>query len=291
MSNRERGIFEGAIHHVWQRGNNREFIFQDSRTKRFFIKQLKEYNKKFDYNILAYVIMNNHYHLLIQTFKDPIGEVMFNINNVTGKFIRDNLEYSGHVFQGRYNSKLVKTNAYFLWLIRYIHRNPVRAKMCSKVDDYKWSSHFLYLKGHSNFVNVNFPLSIFHSDRKKAIKSYLELMHSNGQEETSEKDFEFFSKQLSEYKVEKIYTDIKFELPVRPSIEKIAASLNLSQDDIHLLTLGSRKRYLTDIKVALIKKAHEEKYTFSEISLYLNTTEPAISRLFNKNINNFVAHV
>lgn len=286
MSNRERGIFEGAIHHVWQRGNNREYIFQDSRTKRFFIKQLEEYNKKFDYNILAYVIMNNHYHLLLQTFKDPIGKVMFNINNVTGKFIRDNLEYSGHVFQGRYNSKLVQTNAYFLWLIRYIHRNPVRAKICSKVDDYKWSSHFLYLRGHSNFVNINFPLSIFHPDRKKAIKSYLELMHSNGQEESSEKDFEFFSKQLSEYKGVKIYTDIKFELPVRPSIEKIAASLNLCQEDIHLLTLGSRKRYLTDIKVALINKAHEEKYTFSEISLYLNTTESAISRLFSKNINN-----
>lgn len=63
-----------------------------------------------DYNILAYVIMNNHYYLLIQTFKDPIGEVMFSINNATGKFIRDNLGHSGHVFQGRYNSKLVQTN-------------------------------------------------------------------------------------------------------------------------------------------------------------------------------------
>lgn len=99
MPNRERGNFEGAIHHVWQRGNNKEYIFQDSITKGFLIKQLKEYNKKFDYDLLAYVIMDNHYHLLMQTHKDPIGEVMFDINNVTGKFIKDNLNRRGHTFQ------------------------------------------------------------------------------------------------------------------------------------------------------------------------------------------------
>jgi REP element-mobilizing transposase RayT len=180
MSNRERGNFEGAIHHVWQRGNNREYIFQDSTTKGFFINQLKEYNKKFDYNLLAYVIMDNHYHLLIQTFKDAIGEVMFNINNVTGKFIKDNLKRSGHVFQGRYNSKLVQTNEYFLWLIRYIHRNPIRAKICNKVGDYSWSSHRIYLKGYSDFMNIDFPLSIFDSDKRKAIQLYLKLVNSEG---------------------------------------------------------------------------------------------------------------
>lgn len=63
MSNRERGNFEGAIHHVWQRGNNKDYIFQDNTTKGFFINQLKKYNKKFDYNIFAYVIMNNHYNI------------------------------------------------------------------------------------------------------------------------------------------------------------------------------------------------------------------------------------
>ncbi len=283
MSNRERGNFEGAIHHVWQRGNNREYIFQDSNTKGFFINQLKEYNKKFDYNLLAYVIMDNHYHLLIQTFKDEIGEVMFNINNVTGKFIKDNLKRSGHVFQGRYNSKLVQTNEYFLWLIRYIHRNPLRAKICNKVGEYSWSSHRIYLKGYSDFMNIDFPLSIFDSDKRKAIGLYLKLVNSECDAETAEKDFEFYNKQLSQCKGKNIYTDIRFKLPRRLLIEEIIQSLNLQPEDINLLTSGCRKRYLTDIKVALIKKALEEKYTLSEIAAYLNTTQSAVSKIILRN--------
>lgn len=281
MSNRERGNFEGAIHHVWQRGNNKDYIFQDSIVKKFFINQLKGYNKKFDYNILAYVIMNNHYHLLIQTFKDPIGEVMFNINNVTGKFIRDYLNRNGHVFQGRYNSKLVQTNEYFLWLIRYIHRNPIRAKICDKVQDYSWSSHHFYLRGYSNFVNVTFPLSVFDSDKRKAMGLYLKLLNSNGDEKSPERDFEFFNNELSQYGGRKIYTDMNFQLSTRLSFQEIVDSFKLQLEDINLLTSGSRKRYLTDAKISIIKKALEEKYTLSEIADYFNINQSAVSKIIN----------
>lgn len=281
-SNRERGLFEGAIHHVWQRGNNKDFIFKNDNVKRFFIRQLKTYNKKFDYNILAYVVMNNHYHLLIQTFKDPIGKVMFNINNVTAKFIKDKLKRNGHIFQGRFNSKLVRTNAYFIWLVRYIHRNPVRAKICENVEDYKWSSHHLYVKGHSSFVNVGFSLSKFNSDINKAYELYFRMMNSDGYEESPSKDFKFFKENLNlydKYEGSKINDGLKFKLPKRTSIQKIIYSLNLQPDVIHLLTSGSRKRYLTDIKISLAQKALHEKYTLAEIASYLNTTESALSKL------------
>lgn len=282
MSNRERGIFKGAIHHIWQRGNNKDYIFQDTNTKNFFIRQLKEYNKKFDYNILAYVVMDNHYHLLIQTIEDSIGEVMFNINNVTGKFIKDSLKRSGHVFQGRYNSKLVQTNEYFLWLIRYIHRNPVRSKICTNVEDYYWSSHRFYSEGYSSFVNVDFALSMFHSDIKRAAMLYLDFMNSKGCEESPDKDFEFFEQQLGQYKNENIYPNIKFELPSRISFQEIVNSFNLQPEEMQLLTSGCRKRYLTDIKISLVKKALEEKYTLTEIASYFNATQPAISKLVRK---------
>lgn len=278
MSVRERGNYEGAIHHIWQRGNNREFVFQNSITKGFLIKQLREYNKKFDYNILAYVIMDNHYHLLIQTNKDPIGEVMFNINNVTGKFIRDILNRSGHVFQGRYCSNLVQTNEYLLWLLRYIHRNPVRSGICEEVGSYRWSSYRCYLKGHSDFVNVSFPLSVFNPDKKIAVRLFWKLMNANGHEESREKDFEFFSPELSKYNSKKDF-NTKFQLPSRPSITDIVNSFGLLDEDISLLTSGSRKRNLSNIKIAFIKKAIEEKYTLSEIASYLNITQSAVSKL------------
>jgi putative transposase len=285
MSNRERGNFPGAIHHVWVRGNNREYIFENDLSKGFFIKQLKDYKKKFDYNIFAYVVMDNHYHILIQTFKDSIGDVMFNINNVTGKFVRDNLGRCGHVYAGRYNSRLVHTNENLLWLIRYIHRNPVRAKMCERVADYRWSSHFFYLKGNSSFINVNLTLSMFDSNRKKALESYLRLMNSEGKEESAEKDFEFFQEELTRYKGKDLYPERKFELPVRLSIKDIINSFELQPEALQMLLSGSRKRNLTNIKIAFIQKALKEKYTLSEIAAYLNTTQPALSNLVSRNGN------
>ncbi|MCX7951045.1 MAG: transposase [Clostridiales bacterium] len=242
MSNRERGYFEGAIHHVWQKGNNDEYIFKDPKVKQFFIKQLKEYNKKFDYNIFAYVIMDNHYHLLIQTFSDPIGEVMFHINNVTSKFIKDYLGYTGHIFKGRYNSKIVQTNEYFIWLIRYIHRNPIRAGICTSVEDYKWSSHFFYIKGHSNFINVDFPLSILSNNKQTALKLYSNLMNINGKEESPEDDFSLISKHMSFSQSTSIYKDNKFEPATRPSIQAILDSFGLSNEDIILLKSKSKKK-------------------------------------------------
>ncbi|WP_027308634.1 transposase [Caloramator sp. ALD01] len=285
MSNRERGYFEGAIHHVWQKGNNNEYIFKDPKVKQFFIKQLKEYKKKFDYNLFAYVIMDNHYHLLIQTFNNNIGEVMFHINNVTSKFIRDYLGYTGHIFKGRYNSKLVETDEYFLWLIRYIHRNPIRAGICSNVSSYKWSSHFFYVKGYSNFVNVTFPLSLLNSNKSKSIELYLNLMNINGNEKTLDDDFKFISKNFSFFKPENVHEDIKFEIPRRPSLQEILDSFKLPDEDIILLKSGSRRRNLTPIKLELIKKAINEKYTLTEIASFLNVSQTAISNILYRSSN------
>lgn len=283
MSNRERGNFEGAIHHVWQKGNNDEYIFKAPKVKQFFIKQLKEYNKRFDYNIFAYVIMDNHYHLLLQTFNNPIGEVMFHINNVTSKFIKDYLGYTGHIFKGRYNSKLVQTNEYFLWLIRYIHRNPIRAGICTNVEDYKWSSHFFYVNGHSNFVNVDFPLSIISNNKRTAQQLYLNLMNINGKEESQEDDFKIISQTMNFSESTDIYKDIKFETPTRPSIQEILESFKLAPEDIILLKSGARKRNLTTIKLELIKKAIEEKYTLTEIAEFLNISQTAVSNMLYRN--------
>lgn len=60
---------------------------------------------------------------------------MFNISNVLGKYLNRKLNQTGHVFENRYNSKLVETNAYLLWLLRYIHRNPIKAHMCNDIDE------------------------------------------------------------------------------------------------------------------------------------------------------------
>lgn len=92
-------IYEGAIYHITQRGNNKAYVFERDEIKSFFIKQLRGHNKKFDYEILAFVIMDNHYHLLIRTNEDSMSKIMFYINNLMGKYLNDKLGKTGHVFE------------------------------------------------------------------------------------------------------------------------------------------------------------------------------------------------
>lgn len=75
MSRSSRVVFEGAIYHIYQRGNNKEYIFENPKHKNFLIKQIKEYNKKFDFELLAYVIIDNHYHLLIKILSTKLCSI------------------------------------------------------------------------------------------------------------------------------------------------------------------------------------------------------------------------
>jgi REP element-mobilizing transposase RayT len=80
LAREKRIICEGTIYHITSRGNNRDYIFSNPKHKAFLLKQIKEYNMVFDFELLAYVIMDNHYHLLIYTNKTPISKLMFSAN-------------------------------------------------------------------------------------------------------------------------------------------------------------------------------------------------------------------
>ena len=128
MPRANRDIGTDGIYHVYQRGNNREYLFKNDDIKKFFIHQAKEYNKKYDFEMLAYVIMDNHYHFIIKTNKDSLGEIMFNVNNVFVKYLNKQLNRTGHAFESRYKCKRIETDANLVWLLRYVHRNPLRAR-------------------------------------------------------------------------------------------------------------------------------------------------------------------
>ena len=160
MAKGKKIICEGTIYHITSRGNNRDYILSDPKHKAFLLKQIKAYNMKFDFELLAYVIMDNHYHLLIKTNKTPISEIMFNINNVLGKYLVRELNRKGHVLEKRYSCKIVATDTYIVWLLRYIHRNPICAHMCNNLDDYRWSSHYFYKRGYNSFINTSYILNI-----------------------------------------------------------------------------------------------------------------------------------
>lgn len=280
MSRAPRIIFEGAVYHVYQRGNNKSYIFDDPNHKAFLLKQLREYQRKFDYQVLAYVIMNNHFHLLIRTNKNSIDEIMFNINNVMAKYLNKQLGRTGHIFENRYNCLVVENEAYLLWLLRYIHRNPIRAEICEDLKDYRWCSHTFYINNLSLFVDTNFILNLLSSNRRQAICRYIDLINTPGSNDNKDKDYELIRNVCSFDEVSLNNNDSN--QPLKPKIlklEDILNSINISQEIKAELIKGGRSLSLTPHKVNFLKVALYNKYSLSEIAKFLNTSADALRKL------------
>lgn len=288
MSRAKRIIYEGAVYHVCLRGNNKEYIFKNSKHKSFLLKQIKEYNMVFDFELLAYVIMDNHYHLLIKTNKCAIDKIMFNINNVLSKYLCRVLKRTGHVFEKRYTCKLVTTDAQLIWLLRYIHRNPIRAGMCSNLDDYRWSSHYFYKRGFNSIVNTNFILSILSLQKTAAQMQYLNLVNMDGNDTNPNADFEAIQlkHKLSNEALANEDQENCINLPLpqkqRKTLNEILSYINIDPESEKLLLSGSKKRSLTIFKLKLIKDALENKYTLKEIGSFLNINDSSICMLLSR---------
>ena len=139
--------FEGALYHLVSRGNERRDIFFNDDDRRLFLGTMGEMAQRFDVELFAYVLMNNHYHLLLSSRRANLSRAMqwFGVT-YTNRFNAINSR-SGHLFQGRFKSMLVQNDAYLMRLSLYIHRNPLRAGIVNRLADYRWSSYRSYAYG------------------------------------------------------------------------------------------------------------------------------------------------
>jgi REP element-mobilizing transposase RayT len=143
--------YEGAFYHITSRGNDRKRIFFSKSDYSKFKSYLEDGMKKYGYRIHSYVLMANHYHLLIETPKANLSKLMHYINGSYTTYINRKRDRSGHLFQGRFKAILVDQDSYLLELSRYIHLNPVAAETVERPQDYIHSSYssFINKKGES----------------------------------------------------------------------------------------------------------------------------------------------
>lgn len=178
MARKPRIHYDGAIYHVIARGNNRQVIFPTSDDKEKYLELIARYKQKYNCDILAYTLMNNHLHLLIRINLTPLSKVMQAVQQCYTQYFNRKYNHVGHVFQQRYKAFLCKNDQYLAALVVYIHENPVRAGLLGGID-YPWSSHKEYVNGNCQMVDVSFILDMLHSDRNIAIGKYLELVGVN----------------------------------------------------------------------------------------------------------------
>ncbi len=133
--------YEGALYHVTARGNARQPIYRDEVDRKRFLQLLGEEIDQQRWRCFAYCLMNNHYHLLLETPEGQLSTGMRRMNGTYTQWFNRRHKRVGHVLQGRFKSILVDKNNYLLELCRYIVLNPVRARSVTKPQDWPWSSY------------------------------------------------------------------------------------------------------------------------------------------------------
>lgn len=174
MARKPRIEFEGAFYHVIVRGNQRQKIFKDKYDFLKYLEILGRYKRRYQYLIYCYVLMNNHVHLLVEVGKTPLSKILQGINQGYTMYFNRKYKTVGHLFQGRYKAILCDRDEYLLSLIKYIHLNPVRAKVAKTPDEYRWSSHHNYtLKTEKDsLIDTEQILRMFSEDKANAKKLY-----------------------------------------------------------------------------------------------------------------------
>jgi REP element-mobilizing transposase RayT len=178
--------YDGAVYHVTSRGNDRKAIYKDDEDRAAFLDILAETNRKFNWLCHAYCLMNNHYHLIIETPDGNLSKGMRQLNGVYTQAYNRQHGRVGHIFQGRYKAILVEKESHLLEACRYVVLNPVRAKATTHPEQWQWSSYRATsgrAKPH-RCLTTDWGLGQFGSRQKEAARRYREFVEAGIGQET-----------------------------------------------------------------------------------------------------------
>ena len=227
--------FPEAFYHLTARGNERKPIFRDDRDRGRLLDILGEAAERYRLVVHAYVLMRNHYHVLLQTREANLSRAVRHLNGVYTQYFNRRHRRVGHLFQGRYKALLVDKDSYLLELSRYIHLNPVRVGEVSDPARFRWSSAGAYVGRRSAppFLYKDDVLSYFGARRATAAGHYAEFLRERVARATKPWDQVIEQSLLgSEQWVERIRRRLKDRgrhlevpatrtLPPRPSLDEI----------------------------------------------------------------------
>jgi len=166
--------YAGALYHVTSRGDRREDIYFDDDDREIWLALFARVCSRFNWRCHAWCLMDNHYHIVIETIEGNLSQGMRQLNGVYTQQSNRKHGLFGHLFQGRYKAILVEKEAYLLELSRYVVLNPVRAGMVKNIDDWQWSSYPAMMGDVTApaWLETDWLLSQFGKSRKVAKRKY-----------------------------------------------------------------------------------------------------------------------
>jgi putative transposase len=170
--------FPAAVYHVTSRGNECRPIFRSDRDRKAFLGFVGDAVKRFGWSVTAWVLMTNHYHLVIQTPQPNLSRGMHWLNSAYAGWFNRHHNRWGHLFGSRFKAIVVDQETYFAEVLRYVVLNPVRAKMVARPENYRWSSYRATagLESATEWLDVDAVLNSFAPDRELACRYYKEFV-------------------------------------------------------------------------------------------------------------------
>ncbi len=259
---------ENGLYHVTSRGNERKSIFTSKDDRNSFLEILAKVVDRYGWICHAYCLMENHYHIVIETPRGNLSQGMRQLNGVYTQYFNIKYRRNGHLFQGRFKAVLVEKEAHLLELTRYVVLNPVKAKICNKAGEYEWSSYnsMIGVVKKPVFLFTDWILSQFGGNRKTATRKY-----------------EGF---VNEGRVEKIWDKLagQIYLGSREFIEKMVNN-TAEIEEVPRIQQKPFRPMLSELVVrknGLLVAHREHGYTMKEIANHLNVHYATVSRKLKK---------
>jgi REP element-mobilizing transposase RayT len=169
--------FPDAVHHAYARGVNRVVIFLDDEDRERYLALLGQAVERHGWHCLAFCLMHNHVHLLVKTPAADLGRGIQRLHGVYAQYFNRRHGRSGHLFQGRFGTKVMRTDAQLLLAARYIALNPVKAGLCREATQWRWSHHRAALNGsRPGWLDVPLLLEYFGVDGGDPLARYLDFV-------------------------------------------------------------------------------------------------------------------
>ncbi len=181
MARKPRELVTDGIYHVFARGNGRDLIYRDDVDRRMYMRLLERVIVDANWRCLAYCLMANHLHLLVETPDANLSGGMHRLHSGYANDFNRRHKTCGHVFQGRYGAVRVTSDSQLVAVLTYIARNPVEAALCDEPDKWPWSSFGAVARGGDVVgVDVGRLLAYIDPDPVRARRRYVDLCNLKG---------------------------------------------------------------------------------------------------------------
>jgi REP element-mobilizing transposase RayT len=290
MPRKPRIEYSGAFYHIITRGNQKQKIFKDIQDHKKYLQLLASYKQRRHFHLYAYVLMSNHLHLLIETQDVPLSKVIQGINQSYTLHFNRKYRTVGHLFQGRYKAILCDRERYLLALLKYIHHNPVRAKITETPSRYRWSSDRAYRSGsdRDGLVDTDTVLRLFSESRTRSRQKYREYMDDGvtvkKQEVYATVDQRLLGDDTFVERIAGEHGKVRKERRKREhSLDQLAGAVAAAAElEIQELRGASRQREIAGGRVAFTALAKAYGYRVMEIAAYLGRDPTAVSQYARK---------